>query len=147
MACFPHSQILVWVIALALAQAACYVVHKENVDLVTEVNDGTHAGADLGDDETISDEAMLESMFHFIHSKKLQMHCTAEATSKASQLLKEKKRKWNNIPLKKNYQNLEQRVLQSIARKRDWLSAIKSEICSSCLLKKICDHPPKYLPR
>ena len=57
-----------------LAQTASYVIHKENVDLATEVNDGTHAGADLGNDETISDEAMLESLLNFTDTRKLKWY-------------------------------------------------------------------------
>ena len=137
MACFPHSQILVWVITLALAQTASYVIHKENVDLATEMNDGTHTGANLGDDETISpSQTFLESLLNVSDMKLPEVNFTAEAARKGSQLDKEKIRK-----CKKMYQSYIQ-MEQSFERERYWLSVIKRDLCRSCFIMEICDHSP-----
>lgn len=134
---------LVWVIALVLTSS--YVIDDENADFVTEVNDGMDAGDEIGDDDENSDREILESLLKLIDSKKLRAECTGEATKKTTHLLQERKEKDKNI-LRKNYQIL-QHGEQSIVGERDWLSAIKSGICSGCVVKKICDHPPKYLSK
>jgi len=92
-----------------------------------------------------SDTGSLHKLQRFIKKKNLEQECTKDATKKAQHLLKEKEEKDKTI-LRSNYQIL-QHGEGSLASNKEWLSAIKSEICAGCLVKKICSHPPKFLSK
>ena len=129
-----------------LAQTPCYSIDSAYANLVTVANgDMNRREYPKGNQEAISDEATLQSMLKFIHSKKIPKQCTAKAKSKARWLNKKRKETDKSI-LRKNYQIL-QHGEQSIVKEKKWLSAMESGLCSRCVLETICDHPPKFLSR
>ena len=92
-----------------------------------------------------SDKGLLGRLQKFIKEKNLEKGCTEEATKKTGHLLKEREGKDKTI-LRNNYQIL-QHGEESFASNKEWLSAIKSGICTGCLVKKICSHPPSFLSK
>ena len=73
----------------------------------------------------------------------VKKECDEEATRKIGHLLKDREEKDKTIPRNK-YQIL-QRGEGSFASSKEWLLAIKSEICTGCLVKKMCSHPQRVL--
>jgi len=92
-----------------------------------------------------SDEGLLDSLMKLIKEKNLEKECTEEATKKTGHLLKEREEKDKTI-LRNKYQIL-QHGEGSFASSKELMLAIKSEICTGCLVKKICSHPPSFLPK
>ena len=87
--------------------------------------------------EQLSDKGRLRNKLErFIEKKNLEKRCTEKATKKTEQLAKEREKKDKCI-LRHQYQIL-QHGRASFASKKEWLSAKRSEICTRCLLKKIC---------
>lgn len=137
--------VLIWLAAPQLTTS--YVIDEvhpddQGADFVKEVKDNVDAG---DEPNTQGDQEMLESVLKFINEKGIQTECTEEAVKKTGHVLKERKEKDKTI-LRNNYQIL-QHGEESIASNKEWLEAIKSGICSGCVVKKICDHPPDYLSK
>ena len=87
----------------------------------------------------------IRQLMQFIRRNNLWRKCTKEATKNTEHLLKEKEEKHKTI-LRSNYQIL-QHGDGSLASNNEWLSAIKSGICTACVVKKICSRPPTFLSR
>ena len=92
-----------------------------------------------------TDNGSLLKLQKFIKEKNLEEECTKDATKNTENLLKEEEEKDKTI-LRSNYQIL-QHGEGSLASNSEWLSAIKSENCAGCLVKKICSQPPKFLSK
>ena len=96
--------------------------------------------------EQLSDKVLLNELQRFISERKnLKKGCTEEAITKTEHMPKEREEK-DKIILRIHYQIL-QHGKESFASKNDWLSAIKSEVCTRCLVRKICSPPPRFLPK
>ncbi|KAJ7385166.1 heme peroxidase [Desmophyllum pertusum] len=135
--------LLIWLTGLQLTSA--YIIDEadpagESAEFRTEAKDET----DTGDEShTQKDHELLKRMLKFIDKKGFEKECTEEAIKKTSYILKQRKEK-DKSTLRGNYQIL-QHGEESTASDRSWLAAIKSGICSGCVVTKICNHPPKYL--
>ena len=142
--CFDFL-VLIWAAGLQLTSA----------DIIDKAYSGDSDGEFTRDAEDLkdagdepyqqSDTGSLHKLQKFIREKNLEQECTKDATKKTEHLLKEKEEKDKTI-LRSNYQIL-QHGEGSLASNKEWLSAKKSEICAGCLVKKICSHPPKFLPK
>ncbi|KAJ7333670.1 hypothetical protein OS493_017214 [Desmophyllum pertusum] len=135
--------LLIWLTGLQLTSA--YIIDEsdpagERAQFRTEAKDET----DTGDESnTKMHHELLKRMLKFIDEKGFEKECTEEAIKKTRYILKQRKEK-DKSTLRGNYQIL-QHGEGSIASDRSWLGAIKSGICSGCVVTKICNHPPKYL--
>ena len=92
-----------------------------------------------------SGEGLLDRLQKFIKEKNLEKECAEIATKKTGHLLKDREEKDKTIPRNK-YQIL-QHGEGSFAFNKEWLLAIKNEICTGCLVKKICSHPRRFLSK
>ena len=111
-------------------------------DFVREAQDLRDAG-DAPDQ--LSNKGLFDTLQKFIKEKNLEEGCTEEAAKKAEHLPKEGEEKINFI-LRNNYQIL-QHGEESFASDKEWLSAIRSEICTGCSVKNICSQPPSFLSK
>lgn len=139
--------LLVLICLVGLQLMSSYVIDDAQpddgrADFVNEVKDDMDAG---DEPSTQGDQEVLESLLNFIKEKGIETECTDEATKKTSHLLKERAEKDKTI-LRTNYQIL-QHGEESIASNKEWLAAIKSGICSGCVVTKICNQPPDYLSK
>ena len=133
--------VFLWVAGLQLASS--------------NVIDQAYSGDGIGEDqdlrvggdaaEQLSDKGKLNKLQRFIKWKYLEKRCTEKATKRTEQIAKEREKKDKCI-LRRHYQIL-QHGKESFASKNDWLSAIKSEVCTRCLVRKICSPPPRFLPK
>ena len=131
--------VLIWV--AGLQQTSCNIIDKAYPgDGIGKVHDLKDAG-DAPDQ--ISAKELFDKLHKFIKEKNLEQGCTEEATKKTKHLQKEREEKDKTI-LRNNYQIL-QHGEESFASNKEWLSAIKSGMCTGCLVKKICSHPPSFL--
>lgn len=137
--------VLIWVAELQLTSSN--IIDKAYPG--DSIADFTGKAQDLSDTEDApyqqSDKGLLDKLQKFIKEKNLEQECTEEATKKTGHLLKEREEKDKRI-LRNNYQIL-QHGEESFASSKEWLSAIKSGICTVCLVKKICSHPPSFLSK
>ena len=143
--CFAFLVLSIWVAGLQLTSTD--IIDKGYSE--DGIADFMREAQDLGDaGETPyqqSDEGSLDKLQKFIKEKNLEQECTKDAEKKTGHLLKERKEKDKTI-LRNNYQIL-QHGEESFASNKEWLAAIKSGICTGCLLKKICSHPPSFLSK
>ena len=137
--------VLIWAAGLQLTSTD--IIDKaysgdNNADFTRDAEDLKDAG-----DEPYqqSDNGSLDKLQKFIKEKNLEQECTKDATKNTEHLLKEKEEKHKTI-LRSNYQIL-QHGDGSLASNNEWLSAIKSGICTACVVKKICSRPPTFLSR
>ena len=137
--------VLIWFAGLQLTSST--VINKANPE--DRIADFMREAQDLRDTgETPHqqfDKGLLARLQKFIKEKNLEQRCTEEAKKKTGHLLKEREEKDKTI-LRNNYQIL-QHGEESFASNKEWLSAIKSGICTGCLVKKICSHPPNFLSK
>jgi len=142
--CFDFL-VLIWAAGLQLTSTD--VIDKaysgeSNADFTRDAEDLKDAGDELYQQ---SDKGSLDKLQKFIKEKNLEEECTKNATNNTEHLLKEEEEKDKTI-LRSNYQIL-QHGKGSLASNKEWLSAIRSEICVGCVLKKVCSHPPKFLSK
>ena len=137
--------VLIWAAGLQLTSTD--IIDKaysgdNNADFTRDAEDLKDAG-----DEPYqqSDNESLDKLQKFIKEKNLEQECTKDATKNTEHLLKEKEDKDKTI-LRSNYQIL-QHGEGSLASNNEWFSAINSEICTGCVVKKICSHPPEFLSK
>ena len=128
--------VFIWIAGLQLASS--------------NIIDKAYQGDSIGKaQDSVRDAGDLTDQFHklqkFIKEKNLEQGCTEEATKKTEHLQKEREEKDKTI-LRNNYQIL-QHGEESFASNKEWLSAIKSGMCTGCLVKKICSHPPNFLSK
>ena len=137
--------VFIWVAGLQLT--SCNIINKAYPedgipDLIKEAQDFRDAGEAP---YKLSHKGLFDRLQNFIKEKNLVQGCTEEATKKTKHMLKEREEKDKTI-LKKNYQIL-QHGEESFASTKEWLSVIRSGICTGCLVKKICSHPPSFLSK
>ena len=137
--------VLIWVAGPQMSSS--YIIDEAysgdgNEDLVIEAQNTTDS-----EDEPYkqSDQVLLKRLQRFIRRKNLKEECTEDAKEKTRHLLKEREEK-DKTMISKSYQIL-QHGEESIASNEEWLLAIRSEICAGCAVKKICNHPPKFLSK
>ena len=131
--------VFIWVAGLQLASSN--IIDKAySGDAIGEAQHLRDPG-DVADH--LSGKELFDKLQKFIKEKNLEQGCTEEATKKTKHVLKEREEKDKTI-LRNNYQIL-QHGEESFASHKEWLSAIKSGICTGCLVKKICSHPPSFL--
>ena len=111
-------------------------------DLIREAKDLRDTGDAPGQ---LSDKGSFDRLQKFIKENNLEQRCTEEATKKTEHVLKEREEKDKTI-LRNSYQIL-QHGEETFASNIEWLSAIKNGICTGCLVKKICNQPPSFLPK
>ena len=133
--------VFIWVAGLQLASSN--IIDKAySGDSTGEAQDWRDPG-DVADQ--LSGKGLFDKLQKFIKEKNLEQGCTEEATKTTKHVLKEREEKDKTI-LRNNYQIL-QHGEESFASNKEWLSAIKSGICTGCLVKKICSHPPSFLSK
>ena len=137
--------VFIWVAGLQLASSNIIdkAYPEDGIpDVIREAQDLR----DVGDAPyQLSNKGLFDRLQKFIRGKNLKQECSEEATNKTKHLPKEREEKDKTI-LRNNYQIL-QHGEESLASKFDWLSAVRSEICTGCLVKKICSHPPSFLSK
>jgi len=137
--------VFIWVAGLHLTSSN--IIDK--ADREDDIADFMRKAADLRDAGDTpyqqSDKGLLESLMKHIKEKNLEKKCAKEATKKTRHLLKEREEKDKTI-LRNKYQIL-QHGKGSFASCKEWVLAIKSGICTRCLVKKICSPPPRFLPK
>ena len=137
--------VLIWVASLELTSSN--IIDKAYPeDGIPDVIRDAQDLRDAGDTPyQLSNKGLFDGLQKFIKEKNLEQGCSEEATKKTKHLPKEREEKDKTI-LRNNYQIL-QHGEESLASKFDWLSAVRSEICTGCLVKKICSHPPSFLSK
>ena len=139
--CCAFLVFFIWVAGHQLA--SCKIIDK------AYSGDGVGEAQNLRDPGDVADQLSGKGLFDklqkFIKGKNLEQGCTEEVTKKTKHVLKEREEKDKTI-LRNNYQIL-QHGEESFASHKEWLSAIKSGICTGCLVKKICSHPPSFLSK
>ena len=141
MALFCAFIVLIWVAELQLTSSN--ITDKANQE--DDIADFMGDARDLRDPCQQSDTALFERLQNFIKEKNLKQECNEEAKKKKEHLQKERKER-DKIMLRKDYQIL-QHGKGSFASIKEWLSAMKSGICTGCVVKKICSQPPTFLPK
>ena len=111
-------------------------------DFVREAQDLRDAG---DPPYKLSNEGLFDLLQRFMKENNLEQGCTEEATKKTEHLPNKREEKTNFI-LRNNYQIL-QHGEESFASDNEWSSAIRSEICTGCSVKKICSEPPSFLSK
>ena len=136
--------VFIWVAALQLTSSN--IIDKAySGDSIGEAQDFRDAG-DVADQ--LSDKRLWwrwQKLQWFIKRERLEQRCKVEAKKETEQVQKKREEKDKTI-LRNNYQIL-QHGEGSFASNKEWLSAIKSEKCAGCLLKKICSRPPRFLSK
>ncbi|KAJ7333675.1 heme peroxidase [Desmophyllum pertusum] len=137
----------IFLVLIMLQLTSAYIIDEANPDGESAAN-GTEAKyeKDAGDESNTKDvQRLLGRLLKFIERRRLVRRCARRAFWKTRHILKQRKGNEKSA-LRGSYQIL-QHGEESTASDRRWLGALRSEICSGCVVKRICNRPPKFLRR